>query len=200
MNPPATRLRTVAVVLAGGSGSRVGLDIPKQLLKVAGRTIIEHTVGALHDCQEIDEIMIVMAADHLSQVEDLLGDERFPRVTALIRGGRDRNELTRKALDAMGEQECNVLFHDAVRPLVSRRVLEECIAALATYEAVDVAIPSADTIVRVRRIWRASGWCHSRMATCSGSAEILRASWSSMTRWRTSGPRSRRPAPSIPVR
>jgi 2-C-methyl-D-erythritol 4-phosphate cytidylyltransferase len=48
-------LPTVAVVLAGGTGSRVGLDLPKQLLKVAGRTIIEHTVEALHDCADVDE-------------------------------------------------------------------------------------------------------------------------------------------------
>ena len=54
------RLRTVAVVLAGGTGSRVGLDLPKQLLKVAGRTIIEHTVESLHGCDEIDEIVVVM--------------------------------------------------------------------------------------------------------------------------------------------
>lgn len=144
-----TRLRNVAVVLAGGSGARVGLDVPKQLLKVAGRTIIEHTVEALHDCAEIDEIYVVMAADHLPVVRDLIGAQRFPRVTKLLAGGRDRNESTRNALEALGEQECNVLFHDAVRPLVSKRVLQDCLEALQTYEAVDVAIASADTIVRV---------------------------------------------------
>ena len=143
-----SRLRTVAVVLAGGSGTRVGLDIPKQLLKVAGRTIIEHTVDALHACTEIDEIVIVMAADSLAVVRELLG-ARYPKVTTLIAGGRDRNESTRNALAALGDDECNVLFHDAVRPLVSRRVLLDCIEALQTYEAVDVAIPSADTVVRV---------------------------------------------------
>ena len=144
-----TRLRNVAVVLAGGSGLRVGLDIPKQMLKVAGRTIIEHTVEALHSCALIDEIVIVMAADYLSEIEQMFSGDQFRKVTRFVAGGRDRNESTRNALAALGDQECNVLFHDAVRPLVSRRVLLDCIAALETHEAVDVAIPSADTIVRV---------------------------------------------------
>lgn len=144
------RLRTVAVVLAGGTGSRVGLDLPKQLLKVAGRTIIEHTVEALHDCSEIDEIMVVMTADFVTDAEQLLLDpDERPKLTRVLAGGADRNASTRVALDALGDQECNVLFHDAVRPLLPNRVVQACVAALQKYEAVDVAISSADTIVRV---------------------------------------------------
>ena len=143
------RLRTVAVVLAGGSGSRVGLDVPKQLLKVAGRTIIEHSVSALHDCDEVDEIVVVMTPDFVPEVQALLVRPELPKVTRVLPGGADRNASTRLALDALGEQECNVLFHDAVRPLLSQRVVKDCVEALASYEAVDVAIPSADTIVRV---------------------------------------------------
>lgn len=149
MTSARQRLRTVAVVLAGGSGSRVGLEIPKQLLKVAGRTLIEHTVEALHVCDEIDEIVVVMSAGFVPDAERLLLRPGLPKLSRVIPGGNDRNESTRRALAALGEEECNVLFHDAVRPLVSRRVVTDCITALETYEAVDVAIPSADTVVRV---------------------------------------------------
>src|SRR3954463_9956706 len=133
-------LRTVAVVLAGGTGSRVGLDRPKQLLKVAGSTVIEHTVAALGDCPEIDEIMIMMATDYVAEAQELLLSR--PKVSRVMSGGRDRNESTRRALAALGEQECNVLFHDAVRPLLPAGVVAACVAALRQYEAVDVAIPS----------------------------------------------------------
>jgi 2-C-methyl-D-erythritol 4-phosphate cytidylyltransferase len=144
------RLPTVAVVLAGGTGSRVGLDRPKQLLKVAGRTVIEHTVAALCDCPEIDEIVVMMAADYVSEAEELLlGRPQLPKVTHVLSGGADRNESTRQALAAIGDRECNVLFHDAVRPLLPAGVVADCVEALREYEAVDVAIPSADTIVRV---------------------------------------------------
>jgi 2-C-methyl-D-erythritol 4-phosphate cytidylyltransferase len=142
-------LRTVAVVLAGGSGSRVGLDVPKQLLKVAGRTIIEHTVEALHACDEVSEILVVMAEDHLPVVEQLLRRPSLPKITAILPGGSDRSASTRRALDALGDEECNVLFHDAVRPLLSQRVVRDCVEALQTYEAVDVAIPVVDTVVQV---------------------------------------------------
>ena len=145
-SPP---LRTVAVVLAGGSGSRVGLNIPKQLLKVAGRTIIEHTVEALHACDEVDEILVVMAQEFVTDAERLLLRDSLPKVTRVLAGGSDRSASTRRALEALGDEECNVLFHDAVRPLVSRRVVRDCVRALETYEAIDVATPSADTIVRV---------------------------------------------------
>ena len=56
-----------------------------------------------------------------------------------------------EALERLGDDECNVLFHDAVRPLVTPRIIQECFEALATYPAVDVAIPSADTIIEVAR-------------------------------------------------
>jgi 2-C-methyl-D-erythritol 4-phosphate cytidylyltransferase len=149
MGSSSGRLRTVAVVLAGGSGSRVGLDVPKQLLKVAGKTIIEHSVAALHESELVDEIVIVMTPDFVPTVRSLLVRPDLSKVTRVLEGGADRNASTRAALDALGDQECNVLFHDAVRPLLSQRVIEECVRALDTYEAVDVAIPSADTIVRV---------------------------------------------------
>jgi ribitol-5-phosphate 2-dehydrogenase (NADP+) / D-ribitol-5-phosphate cytidylyltransferase len=144
-----TRLRTVAVVLAGGTGTRIGSDLPKQLLQVAGRTILEHTVQALHDCQEVDELVVVMTADLVEDARALLTAESFPKLSRVLAGGRDRSASTRVALAALGEQECNVLLHDAVRPLVSGRVVRACVEALATHEAVEVAVASADTIVRV---------------------------------------------------
>lgn len=143
------QLRTVAVVLAGGTGVRVGLDTPKQLLKVAGRTLIEHTVAALNACADIDEIIVIMAEQFVGEAERLLLRPELHKVSRILPGGADRNKSTRSALDALGGQECNVLFHDAVRPLLPPSVVRTCVQALQTYEAVDVAIPSADTIVRI---------------------------------------------------
>jgi ribitol-5-phosphate 2-dehydrogenase (NADP+) / D-ribitol-5-phosphate cytidylyltransferase len=143
------RLPTVAVVLGGGTGARVGLDVPKQLLKVAGRTIIEHTVESLNDCADVDEIVVMMANDYITEAERLLHIPRFAKVSRVLPGGPDRNASTRAALKALGDIECNVLFHDAVRPLLPARVIEACVQALQIHEAVDVAIPSADTIIRV---------------------------------------------------
>lgn len=142
-------LRTVAVVLAGGVGSRVGLSIPKQLIKIAGRPIIEHTIATLDASPLVDEIVVMMTPGHLDPVRELVDRGRYAKVTTILPGADTRNGTTERALAALGDEECNVLFHDAVRPLLSERIIEDCVAALQTYEAVDTAIPSADTIVEV---------------------------------------------------
>jgi ribitol-5-phosphate 2-dehydrogenase (NADP+) / D-ribitol-5-phosphate cytidylyltransferase len=142
-------LRNVAVVLAGGTGTRVGLSIPKQLIKVAGRPIIEHTIGTLQASPDIDEIIVLMTPGHLDAVRAILRPGGYPKVTQVLEGADTRNGTTQRALDALGPDECNVLFHDAVRPLLSQRVITDCVAALEQYEAVDTAIPSADTIIEV---------------------------------------------------
>lgn len=141
--------RTVAVILAGGTGTRLGLGIPKQLLKIAGKPIIEHTLAVFEAAPEIDEIIVLMATGHVPDAERIVAGAGFRKVTKVIEGGETRNDTTRIALDAVGEGDVNILFHDAVRPLVSARIVRECVNALWSYSAVDVAIPSADTIVQV---------------------------------------------------
>ncbi|MEU4716441.1 bifunctional cytidylyltransferase/SDR family oxidoreductase [Micromonospora purpureochromogenes] len=141
--------RTVAVVLAGGTGTRLGLGIPKQLLKIAGKPIIEHTLAVFEAAAEIDEIIVLMATGHVADAQQIVDKAGFCKVSKVIEGGDTRNATTRIALDAVGEGDVNILFHDAVRPLVSARIVRECVNALWTYSAVDVAIPSADTIIQV---------------------------------------------------
>jgi ribitol-5-phosphate 2-dehydrogenase (NADP+) / D-ribitol-5-phosphate cytidylyltransferase len=142
-------LRNVAVVLAGGTGTRVGLDIPKQLIKVAGKPIIEHTLATFQQSELIDEIVVIMAPGYLDEIRAIVRNGRYTKVTMIIEGGGTRNDSTATALDALGDEECNVLLHDAVRPLVSQTILAANVAALETYEAVDTAIPSADTVIEV---------------------------------------------------
>jgi ribitol-5-phosphate 2-dehydrogenase (NADP+) / D-ribitol-5-phosphate cytidylyltransferase len=143
-------MRTVAVVLAGGVGTRVGLDIPKQLIKIAGRPIIEHTLEVLAASPLIDEILVMMTPGYLDDVRAIVRKGGYEKVSQILEGAQTRNGTTSRALAALGDEECNVLFHDAVRPLVSQRIIEDCVAALQQHEAVDTAIPSADTIISVK--------------------------------------------------
>ena len=144
-----SQVRNVAVLLAGGVGTRVGLDIPKQLIKVAGKTILEHALMALHHHPLVDEVLIMMTPGHLDAVRAIVKNGGYEKVTDILEGGETRSQTTMLALERLGEGECHVLLHDAVRPLVTPRIIEECFAALQEYPAVDVAIPSADTIVEV---------------------------------------------------
>ncbi len=143
--------RTIAIVLAGGTGTRVGLKTPKQLLKVAGKTILEHTISAFEDCPLIDDVIVLMAPGWVPEAEDVVDKAGFAKVARVLAGGQSRNDTTMIALgavtDLVGDADCKLLFHDAVRPLVDRRIIGDCVEALDTYRAVDVAIPSADTII-----------------------------------------------------
>jgi 2-C-methyl-D-erythritol 4-phosphate cytidylyltransferase len=149
MDASPTRPRRIAVLLAGGVGVRIGLDIPKQLLKVAGKTLLEHTLEALHQHPMVDEIIVMMTPGHLDAVRAIVRDGDYHKVTAIHEGGDTRNETTERALATLGPDESHVLLHDAVRPLVSQRIITECFEALEEHVAVDVAIPSADTIIEV---------------------------------------------------
>lgn len=141
----------IAVVLAGGVGTRVGLDIPKQLIKVAGRTILEHTLGLFDEHPEVDEIVVLMAEGHLDAVHAIVKAGGYSKVRTVLPGADTRSGTTMRALASLEERDDDtlVLFHDAVRPLVTARIISDCFAALEDYDAVDVAIPSADTIVEV---------------------------------------------------
>lgn len=147
-----THARTVAVVLAGGIGVRVGLGIPKQLIKIAGKAIVEHTLEALQDSPLIDEIVIMMNAASIGELDHLAESPRFSKLSRILPGGETRNDTTQLALAAIATtdgDDAKVLFHDAVRPFLDERIIEDCVRALDEYDAVDTAIPSADTIIQV---------------------------------------------------
>jgi len=142
-------MRTVAVVLAGGSGERFGTPVPKQLLPLAGRPMIEHSVAAFERAPAVDQILVVMAAGHAERVRALLGTGGYAKLSNVIDGGATRTGSTRCAIAELGDEECDVLFHDAARPLVSQQIIAGCVAALADHRAVGVAVPSSDTIAVV---------------------------------------------------
>ncbi|WP_147139293.1 bifunctional cytidylyltransferase/SDR family oxidoreductase [Stackebrandtia albiflava] len=141
--------RTVAVILAGGTGQRFGARLPKQLLKVSGKPILEHTLAVFQASDVIDSILVMMNAEFIPEAEKIVGGGGFDKVTAVLPGGASRSETTIAALTAIGDPDCKLLLHDAVRPLVDQRILRDCVDALDRFDAVDVAIPSADTIIEV---------------------------------------------------
>jgi len=140
-------MRTVAVVLAAGSGQRFGGGLPKQLRVLAGRTLIEHSVAAFQDAPGIDAILVVTNPGLTARVGALLAAGRYPKVTGVIEGGVTRADSTRCAISALGDDECDVLFHDAARPLIDQQTIAACVRALATDRAIGVTVPSSDTIV-----------------------------------------------------
>lgn len=139
----------IAVILAGGSGTRMGNDQPKQFLKVAGKQIIEHTIDAFEASKDIDEICVVSRADYVGDVEALVVRNQYKKVKRILQGGKERYDSSLAAINAYQNDEDNLLFHDAVRPLVTEKIIHDCVAALRRYNAVDVAVKTTDTIIAV---------------------------------------------------
>ena len=139
----------VAVLLAGGSGRRMGGPEPKQFIMVGDRSILEHSIRAFHSHEQVDEIVIVAHADYIDRIREIAAP--YPKVKHIVPGGKERYDSSLAAIGIYRtvRSDLNLLIHDAVRPLVSQRIISDCIAALATYKAVDVAIPCTDTIVEV---------------------------------------------------
>lgn len=142
-------MKNIAVVLAGGVGSRMGDATPKQFYKVAGKTVIEHTIDAFEKHRGIDEIAVVMNASCIDRMEDIILHNHWSKLKKLLKGGAERYMSSLSAIESYAGEEVNLIFHDAVRPLVSNRVIDDVIAALAEHEAIDVAVPATDTIIEI---------------------------------------------------
>lgn len=139
------------MILSGGSGSRFGGALPKQFTKLAGKAIIEYTIDVFQSSDDIDEIFIVSQTHHINRTWDLIKKNKWSKIKGVVTGGAERFDSTYSALTALNgyADECNILFHDAVRPLVDQNIISNCIVALKDFQAVDVVIPSTDTIVEV---------------------------------------------------
>lgn len=144
-------MRNIAIILAGGTGSRVGGNKPKQLLPLQdGRTILEHSVDAFEQAPDIDEVAIVMHPDWLSEAEQLRSRNSWEKVTRVIPGGKERWESSVHAIEAYKEeQDGALLLHDAARPFVSQQIIADVCRALRTHAAVTVAVPVTDTLYQV---------------------------------------------------
>jgi len=133
----------VAILLAGGNGSRFGSEIPKQFQKLSsGRQIVDYSVGTFSTIDEIEKIILVGHPDWLEKLA-----KNYPNVTA-IAGGKTRRESVRNGLFACPKDTQKVLIHDTARPFISSRIIQNCIDSLQENQAITVAIHVADTIVQ----------------------------------------------------
>lgn len=142
--------RNIAVILAGGVGERCGLGAPKQFFKVAGKTVIEHTVDVFQGNSHIDEIAIVINSMFQREIQEMVMRNKWTKVKKVLLGGKERYESSLAAINAYDMfPDCNLIFHDAVRPLLDNRIIDDIISALDKYQAIDVAVPATDTIIQV---------------------------------------------------
>jgi len=141
-------LKCFALLLAGGSGERMRAGIPKQFLKVTGKTLLECSLEPFLVDPEIDGIVLVSHVDHLAHTRDLLKTIKQPKSVKVVPGGLTRQNSARIGLTEIPEAADIVLIHDVARPFVSSNLIRACIEKLKTVDAVVTAIPMGDTLLR----------------------------------------------------
>jgi 2-C-methyl-D-erythritol 4-phosphate cytidylyltransferase len=149
MNTISMPSTNIAIILASGTGSRFRSTTPKQFLKLAGKTVLEHTLDVFERHSRIDQIIIVSAAETLLLTEEIVNRAGYRKVTKIVTGGETRQQSSASGISAVGGDDHKVLVHDAVRPLLDHATIDRCLDALDEHDAIDTAIPASDTIIRL---------------------------------------------------
>jgi 2-C-methyl-D-erythritol 4-phosphate cytidylyltransferase / 2-C-methyl-D-erythritol 2,4-cyclodiphosphate synthase len=136
----------VAIIVAAGSGSRVGGDLPKQYHDVRGQPMLRHSYAKLAEHPAISRVIVVIGEGQEALAKAAL--EKLPEAT-FINGGKTRRDSVRNALEMLATQPPGkVLIHDAARPFLSARVIDDLIAALAEKPGAVPALPVVDSLAR----------------------------------------------------
>lgn len=135
----------IALVLSGGTGMRMGIDIPKQYIEVAGKKIIEYSLDIFQACDSVDLIQIVAETQWIEK----LNLTRYLKINGVSQPGRTRQESVLhglKDIKGYASEEDIVIVHDAARPLVSEVLLKELVDATRAHDGAIPVLPMKDTV------------------------------------------------------
>ena len=141
----------IALIVAAGSGTRMGIDTPKQFVLIKDKPLLYYSVKMFETYPELDAIVIVTNKDNVGLVEEIVKEYSFSKVKAIVVGGDTRQDSVYNGLTKIKEfanDDDVVLIHDAARPLVNHRIIYDNIKACLEYGAVDTVIQASDTIVK----------------------------------------------------
>ncbi len=134
-----------AIILASGKGERCGLDVPKQFVKINGKTILEYTIEAFNKNELTDKIILVTSKDYLDFCKKL----KYEKIFMVTEGGKRRQDSSRIGVNLIKEDDAKVLIHDGARPYIKNELINNCYIALENYGAVVAAIKTTDTVIEI---------------------------------------------------
>lgn len=134
-----------AIIAAAGSATRMnGLD--KQFEEIGGIPVIVHSMLALSDSDWIDEIVIVVKQNDITDLFDLIRAYGIPKVRSVVAGGNTRQQSVKIGVEAVSEQTQYIAIHDGARPFVSQQVIADAILDGVRHGAATAAVAVVDTI------------------------------------------------------
>ena len=135
------------IITAGGTGKRMGTEIPKQFIEIAGKPLLFHTISIFHRHNPDSQILLTLPADWMNYWDELISTYQFDVEHQVIAGGEERFHSIQNAIQHC--QESIVMVHDGVRPLVSIDTLNRCIVAMKEHNAVIPVLSLKDSIRKV---------------------------------------------------
>lgn len=139
----------IAIILAAGSGTRMGSKTPKQFIEIEGKTLMEYSIAAFEQNENIDEIAVVTKEEFFPLVESFIEKNGFRKVRKLLKGGKERYDSSLAAINAYTNDEDRLFLHDCVRAGVSQHIINECARGLEKYEAIEIGVEPTDTVVGI---------------------------------------------------
>ena len=144
--------QVAAILPAAGLGTRMGAEVPKQFLELDGVPLVVFTLRRLAQSDAVTEFLVATRAEEVEGLEKRLSKENLGRrKVRVVRGGETRQQSVGNALAQVSAGTELVLVHDAVRPLVTRELVDRVIAEARTRGAAILGIPAIDTVKEVRR-------------------------------------------------
>lgn len=139
-----------AVILAGGSGQRMGGDLPKQFLPLGDRPVIIETISRFSSLREVTGIVVVIPEEYRTLTEKILASHPEPKILDLVTGGTTRRESAWNALTSRDfSPDDIILVHDAARPFVTAVSIRACIEGASYSGAAGLYLPASDTITEI---------------------------------------------------
>lgn len=143
-------MKNIAIILAGGIGSRMGISLPKQFLLIDDKPVIIHTIEKFEYHKQIDSILIVCEATWIEYLNKLLENYKFNKVKWIIPGGTTGHDSTRNAiffLRTIISGDDFVIIHDAARPILPKRAIDEMLRIAHIKGNASLAIPCHETVI-----------------------------------------------------
>ncbi len=143
-------MKTVAIIVAGGRGVRLGGEIPKQFRNIHDRPLLAWTISQFEKAKKVDEIVVVVPEDYLLYAnERVVNPFSFEKISRIVIGGETRNESVRNGLRSIPISTAFVAIHDGARPLVFHSDIDRVVEIAQKERAAILARPVSDTVKRV---------------------------------------------------
>ena len=135
------------IIVAGGSGKRMGMAIKKQYILLEEKEVLAHTIETFNNCTFIDEIIVVVGEEEIEATwENIIKKYGYTKVKQVVAGGKERQDSVYNGLINTDNQSKYVMIHDGARPFITKETISKALEAVKQNKACVVAVPVKDTI------------------------------------------------------